>query len=335
MAPNTVKTGIGVLDNAFGGIYLNFPTLVCGRRKSGKFIFATQVLARALRIGERAILFTSKRPEDIVSSMGTESLDVDEAISSGQLIICPYSSMHRNGSDPYAALQFPEVLDELSAIMKSEKIAYAVFDTVVPWTAIEPVEAMPDHVEKFISTLSSLDVTSLLLLPEPASPAATSLAGVLRELCPINIEMESHEFGANFVLRVTKFQGMAKESIPLEVTLDIVPGVGFEDPSAAEKPQLDEMVSVEPATEPKLAFRPFLSPSLASFSTNGIPGPVPSGPAFVESARTPQPSQATPPPPLPAAPRPATPRFATPPLAQPNGRASFASVVDLPEFPKR
>ena len=186
MAPNTVKTGIGVLDNAFGGICLNFPTLVCGRRK------------------------------------------------------------------------------------------------------------------KFISTLSSLDVTSLLLLPEPASPAATSLAGVLRELCPINIEKESHEFGANFVLRVTKFQSMAKESIPLEVTLDIVPGVGFGDPAAAGKPRLDEMVSVGPATEPKLAFRPFMSPSLASFSTNGIQGPAPSGPACVESARTPQPSQATPPPPPPA-----------------------------------
>jgi KaiC/GvpD/RAD55 family RecA-like ATPase len=60
IAPNTTKLGITVFDQAFGGIYLHKPTILCGRRKSGKFVVATQLMVKTLRVGGRVVLFTAK-----------------------------------------------------------------------------------------------------------------------------------------------------------------------------------------------------------------------------------------------------------------------------------
>ncbi len=305
MAPNTTKTGIGVLDKAFGGVYLHLPTVVCGRRKSGKFVFATQLLVKTLRAGERIILFTSKRPQDVIANVRREYPDIDEAASSGQLVICPYSSMHHANTDPYAPLPFPEALDELTSLVRSNGISYAIFDSVVPWTAIEPVDAMPEHVDTFFSTLSMLGLTSLLILPEPASAAALSLTTVLRELCPINIELEARNFGANFIFRVTKFQGMAKAHLPMEFSLDIVPGVGFETLGSTEGSKLVDLYTPTAADQPVKtaapAFRPLLVPTLASFSFANESAP--SAPAAAPAPAAP---------PMPAAPpEPETPSMPT------------------------
>lgn len=341
MAPNTTKTGVEVLDRDFGGIYLHHPTILCGRRNSGKFVFASQFLVKTLRTGERAIVFTYKRPEEVITSLSEGDIDVNEAVSTGQLIICPYSSMRPDSADRNAALPLPGVLDELVSIVKDNGVTYAIFDTVVPWTAIEPEEAILDHVGKFVSTLSSLGLTSLLILPEPASPAAQSLATALREQCPINIEFEARNFGANFVIRVAKFQGMAQVKLPMEYKLDLVPGVGFVDTTSEEKHLIEEVATFAQsnAPAPTSSFRPFLAPSLTSFRAPAAPKlappPVPSAspqPAPRWSAplpvAPPAPSQ---PAPQPAAPQPNSQPTAPIPPPTLNGksarRASFASVI--------
>ena len=346
MALNTTKTGIEVLDRDFGGIYLHHPTILCGRRNSGKFVFASQFLVKTLRIGERVIVFTYKRPEDVIASISSDNIDINDAVSTGQLIICPYSSMRPDSSDRNAPLPLPDVLDELTTIVKENGVSYAIFDTVVPWTAIEPLEAMPDHVSKFISTLSALGLTSLLILPDPASPAAQSLSTALREQCPINIELEARNFGANFIVRVTKFQGMAQMKLPIEYKLDILPEEGFVDTASEEKHQINEIAAIAQANASVPAssvpvFRPFLAPSLTSFRCAMAPQPVvppapPPVPQPVVPPAPPVPKPVAPQPapkpaPQPAAPQPSPKPPAPKPSAPTNGkpvrRASFASVV--------
>ena len=357
MALNTTKTGIEVLDRDFGGIYLHHPTILCGRRNSGKFVFASQFLVKTLRIGERVIVFTYKRPEDVIASISSDNIDINDAVSTGQLIICPYSSMRPDSSDRNAPLPLPDVLDELTTIVKENGVSYAIFDTVVPWTAIESLEAMPDHVSKFISTLSALGLTSLLILPDPASPAAQSLSTALREQCPINIELEARNFGANFIVRVTKFQGMAQMKLPIEYKLDILPEEGFVDTASEEKHHIDEIAAIAQANASVPAssapvFRPFLAPSLTSFRSAMAPQPVvPPAPPVPQPVVPPVPQPVPQPvvPPAPPVPQPVAPQPAPKPAPQPaapqpspkppapkppaptNGnparRASFASVV--------
>lgn len=279
MAPLTTRTGIQALDSAFGGLYLQRPTLVSGRRKTGKFIFAIQLLAKVLKSGDSAVFFTGKDPAEVVAALAARGVDTDLALESSQLIICPYSSMQRSGEGIFAPLPFPQAAEELVALVSDHSISYAIFDTIVPWTAIEPLEEMPAHVEAFVKSLEKMGLTSLLLIPAPASPAAQSLANLLRELCPTNIELESKNFGAEFVMRVTKYQGATGAPLPWEKTLDLIPGVGFgvaeESGPAASAPPAPPSFSNKPLQTRH--FRPLVSPG--SPATLATPQPDAAKPA--------------------------------------------------------
>ena len=160
IAPNTTKLGITVFDQTFGGIYLHKPTILCGRRKSGKFVVASQLMGKTLLVGDKIVLFTQKTPEEVLRMVPADTLDVSGAVENGQLIICPYSAMTREGTGPYAPLPFPQALDELTKLVNDNGISYAIFDSIVPWTAIHPLEAMPEHVDTFFSALDGLGLTS-------------------------------------------------------------------------------------------------------------------------------------------------------------------------------
>ena len=279
IAPNTTKLGIEVFDQAFGGIYLRKPTILCGRRKSGKFVVATQLMVKTLLIGDRIVLFTAKNPEEVLRMAPDDIIDLEEAVENGQLIICPYSAMQRSGTGPYAPLPFPQALDDLSALVKDNGITYAIFDSIVPWTAIQPLEAMQEHVDTFFSTLDGLGLTSLLLLPEPASAASLSLATVLREVCPINLEISAKNFGAEFTMQVTKYQGLhgAAKKLPQKFALDLTPGVGFNSPDAPRAKTISDLEAFASANRAAAAekgnahpaFRPFLAGGLANFENAG------------------------------------------------------------------
>lgn len=289
LAPNTTKLGIKVFDQALGGIYLHKPTIVCGRRKSGKFVVATQLMAKTLLAGEKIVIFTAKTPEEIMSSISSGIVDLGVAAEIGQLVICPYSAMERPDMGPLDPLPFPQALDELSALVKENAITYAIFDTVVPWTAIQPVEAVQEHVDTFLSTLDSLGLTSLLLLPEPASPASHGLAKALREGCPINIELAAKHFGAEFTMQVTKYQGLhgAAGKLPLKFELDLTPTVGFDamETKAAKRGieaiALSAVATGAHGSEAAPAFRPFVAGQLVDFAS-----PPPATPAATPAAQT-------------------------------------------------
>ena len=363
MTINTTKLGITVFDQALGGIYLHKPTILCGRRKSGKFVVATQLMVKTLRAGEKIVLFTIKSPEEVIRSVPSDSINIGEAVDSGQFLICSYNAMKREGTGPYAPLPFPQALDELTALVKDTGVSYVIFDTIVPWTAISPLEAMQEHVDTFFSTLEGLELTSLLLLPEPASAAALSLSTTLREFCPINIEITSKNYGAEFTLLVTKYQGLkgGAKILPREFQLDLKPGVGFESPDAPKTKTMEDLEAYSRSATAKKqksapAFRPFFVGGPADFT-----GSAPAASAAPASPATPKP--ATPPPPsfapflapsssqpvaaptfstpaptspAPTAPAPTTPQPAAPVVAAASGAQdgfSFASVIDLPEFP--
>ncbi len=277
MTPNsTTKLGISVFDQMFGGIYMHRPTIVCGRRKSGKFVVASQLMVKTLLVGDKIVLFTAKNPEEVIRAVPPDIVDLRAAVENGQLLICPYSGMQRSGTGPYAPLPFPQALDELTSLVKGNGVSYAIFDSIVPWTAIHPLETMQEHVDTFFSTLDSLSLTSLLLLPEPASAASLSLATILREVCPINIEISAKNFGAEFTMQVTKYQGLpgAAKKLPHKFALDLTPGVGFDSADAPKAKTISDLEELETysriaaAQNQKAAptFRPFLTGGPANFS---------------------------------------------------------------------
>ena len=167
MTIEKTKLGLPVLDDAVGGVYFNLPTLVQGRRGSGKTILAAHFADKVLRTGERLLFFCESAPEAVLLDARTAGFDFETPAASGQLVIVPVRTAFEAGRD--GAFPFAEALRELRSLASRASASFAVFSSVVPWLAAQPTDAMPARVESFLSALSASSLPSLLLVHQPAS----------------------------------------------------------------------------------------------------------------------------------------------------------------------
>lgn len=266
MSLNKTKIGLPVFDRSFGGIYLGRPVLIIGRRKSGKSLVAAHLVGKTLQSGERVILFTDKRPDEVILDASSMNIDLSAAITSGQFIMISYSTINQGGDGKYTALPFPQALNELREMVNAKHVAYVIFDTIVPWVAVSPVSEMPKHVEHFINALNEMELTTLLLLPEAASASARKLSDNLGELCPIIMGLEARNNNTEYIVKVVKYQGGNKMKLPTEFDLDLVPGVGLakslpvpnEQPAMSTTTDLTATLSYTPQPK-KRNYKPFVT----------------------------------------------------------------------------
>lgn len=314
------KLGLSPFDQAFGGIYFNKPVLIRGRKKSGKSILSTHFICKNIKAGERVILFTDKRPEDVFLDANSMNFDFAPAVEAEQLMLISYRNMHEVGGafDPYAPLPLPEALEELKETVKRLNIAYVVFDTAVPWLAVPSVKDMPAHVDEFVSTLNRLGLTSIFLLPHAASEAAKSLDETLSDLCPIVIDLQTRENNEH-IIRVVKYQGNNKTQVPVDFSVELRPGKGFtsSEPSAEletgfvapskslpQKRTLKPLVATDftgtpktqrmPAAQPPVPAAPAATSQTPMRKHGGFRSVINTANAFGSASRPEQPSQVLP-----------------------------------------
>ncbi len=228
MTLSKTKLGISIFDTTFGGIYLRQPTLIRGKRKSGRTVVCAHFINKTLSTGDNVLLITDRRPEDILLDAEAINIDFTQAIEENQLKIISYRDMPsaQQGYDPYAPIPYEQAYEELKKLVIAHHIHFIIFDSVVPWLAVTPVEKMPAHVEKFFEDLQKLVVTTLLILPYPLSKEAIALSEKLEELCHITIDMYKGT-ASEFFMSVKKYQGNKTATLPMDIQLELIPGKGF------------------------------------------------------------------------------------------------------------
>ena len=283
MTPSFNKTRLGFdpVDKALGGIYFFEPTLIWGPRHSGKSLLSAQFAAKVLQTGERICVMVENNPRDFFLDLQSVNVDVGEAVGSGQLLALSCKGIaDAHPAETGAAaggptvLPFPEAIEELRQLVTAKSIPFFIFNSVIPWVAVPPDE-VTTRVETFVSALESMQLTSLLLLPRPASPAATRLRDTLADACPVVLQLTSKSDADRRIL-VTHYHGASNITLPVDYPAAILPGRGF---VAREEANAD---SIAPQPIPSLAARPthrhaqhhhaLLPPSAAS-------SPPPSAPA--------------------------------------------------------
>ncbi len=218
MTLTKTKLGIPAFDNECGGVYFNRPALLAGPHGSGKLFTALRFTIARVKSGERVVIFTGRKPEDIILSAHALDFDFDSAIGSGQLLIVPYRGMvGRDGLLPFDA-----AIDELRKITAERNIGFAVFDDILPWVAVTPPEGAPARCEKFFSTLESLSLTALALIPAAVSPAAKALAEAAENVCNIVLRFGKASDGTR-TFSVVKYNGMQIGKEALEFVVDDSP----------------------------------------------------------------------------------------------------------------
>ena len=273
MTPSLNKTRLGFdpIDKALGGIYFYEPTLIWGPRHSGKALLSAQFAAKVLQTGERVCVMVENNPRDFFLDLQSVNVDVGQVVGSGQLLALScrrFADSHNtdSGAGHPAVLPFPAATEELRQLASSKSVPFFIFDTVIPWVAVPSAE-MNARVDAFISAIDSMQLTSLLLLPRPASPAATRLRDALADACPVVLQLTSNSDADRRII-VTHYRGASSITLPVDYPAAILPGRGFvareETTTDPLTPQPIPSVAAQPAQPRPQRHHALLSPSVAS-----------------------------------------------------------------------
>ena len=205
-----IKSSIAPFDDLFQGLYLDRPTLLSGKRKSGVSTIAFRFLSHVVKIGEKLLLFTDQSPDHVSLDVYGLGNDVSDAIKDEQLSIVPYDRQ-------LPLLPFPEALDELRTLITDRHYSFVIFDPVIPWLAA-PAEQLDDRLHAFFDLLAETAVTSILILRHPVSPLARRLFDAVAQRCAICLNV-THPIGGPHALEVSKYMGAPPDKCPVVIQL--------------------------------------------------------------------------------------------------------------------
>ncbi len=270
MMIDKTKFGIEFFDETFGGIYRGRTVFCYGRKGSGKSVIASWFLRQSMLDGDRSLLLTDWQAKDALIVAESVGVPFTHMVRTGNLTILEYSSfipgleMCEDSSLP------PTAFVELQKIINSRSIRRVVFDTALPWLAIQPIERMPGHVYSFIHALERLNVTTLLTLPWPVSTPAFMLKNRLEDVCPVVfVAQRSEDTGESF-FKVSKYLGdninsatpitfklnTGKTAVPIDDSeVFAIPSVNYDDPGSAKgkMPSSKASTSLDPTSVAKPA----------------------------------------------------------------------------------
>lgn len=242
-----IELGIPFFDERMGGVYRGRQVLCVGRRQSGKSLLAYRFAAQGIRGDERVLLLSDMSAKDVLIVAESFGLGFSEAVRREQLMVLEYAGLLGTGGGTAGNLMLPpDAFMELQDIIEAQSISRVVFDTVLPWVAIEPVSRLQEHVYSFMHALDRLGVTALMTLPKPVSASAFTLKKYLEDIAPVSLSLDCSDSGDR-VLRVVKYLGESS-GFAGGFNFEIVSGIGFRLKGAgSESPKKD---TPEPPSSP-------------------------------------------------------------------------------------
>ena len=223
-----IKLGLPFFDTMFEGIVPHRPVLIRGKAMSGTNLVVAQIAANSIRTGDTVIIFSSHSSETLTFSVNAVNVDLDAVVASGQLVLLNrVSEQMLNDPTDIDPLPFPEAFEELRDTLRGRRHCLAIFDSVLPWIAIEPFTRARSHIATLFNILARAEVTPIFTSLMPVSRQANMLDRFIREMSAVCFDFAVNS-GDTFTLRVTKNDvAPASVRIPVEWRLKFVTGQGF------------------------------------------------------------------------------------------------------------
>jgi KaiC/GvpD/RAD55 family RecA-like ATPase len=239
--------------------------LLCGRAGSGKTVAGLQFLHQGLKEDEKGLILSAWRAQDLMIFAESLGFPMGEAITTGRIVVLEYVDFVP-GRDFEGNLTLPpHSFMQLQEIVETQAISRVVFDTILPWVAIEQVDRLAEHIYSFVHAFERLGATAMFTLPKPVSAAAFTLKNRLEDILPVVAMLGLSENQARTWL-VTKYLGEPR--LDPEVLFSIVPGRGITDArlaaappnSAAPGPQAPPPATTAPGPRKPIMFSSVMNP---------------------------------------------------------------------------
>ena len=169
---NLIRTGINLVDNAWGGFYKGGTYLLLGQKKSGKTLIGLQYALESAKNGEVCLYFTSMRPKDLMIHAASMNFDLQYYMNMNLIIVvkvAPPSDVYEDGNQDRFLVEY---LNDIVNVVQQYQPSRLIFDELTYFVGFESIPLLQQIFLQTVEKIEESNVTSLFIFAEPATQYA-------------------------------------------------------------------------------------------------------------------------------------------------------------------
>lgn len=187
------RSGIPIVDSAWGGFYYGGTYLLVGEKKSGKTLLSLQYAVEAAKNKQVCLYFTNSRPKDLMIHAASIDIDLENYINQNTIIVVrvaqPTETTEFKSRDEF----LNDYLHDIISVINQYNPARIIFDELTPYVEYENLNNLREAFGSMVETIEDMGITSLLILREPAAQSSKMIFNVLNSFATGIIQLHKSE----------------------------------------------------------------------------------------------------------------------------------------------
>ena len=187
------RSGIPIVDSAWGGFYHGGTYLLVGEKKSGKTLLSLQYAVEAAKNKQVCLYFTNSRPNDLMIHAASIDIDLETYINQNTIIVVRVAQPTENTEFKSRDEFLSDYLRDIISVINQYNPTRIIFDELTPYVEFESTNNLREAYGSMIESIEDLGITSLLILREPAAQSSKMIFNVLNSFATGIIQLHKAE----------------------------------------------------------------------------------------------------------------------------------------------
>lgn len=187
------RSGIPIVDSAWGGFYHGGTYLLVGEKKSGKTLLSIQYAAECAKSKEVCLFFTTARPKDLIIHAASIDIDLEYYIHQNSVIVVrvaqPTETTEFKSRDEFLS----DYLNDIISVINQYHPTRIIFDELTPYVEFENLNVLKDVFGSMIESIEENGITSLFILREPIAQSSKMIFNALNSFATGIIQLHKGE----------------------------------------------------------------------------------------------------------------------------------------------
>ncbi len=178
---NLIKSGFGLIDDNWGGVYRGGSYLLIGSRKSGRTLLSLQFAVESLKTSEVSVYFTTMRPRDLLIHSASLNIDLQSYMNQNKIIVVrvtpPNDIYNMYNLDDFLI----EYMNDVITIISQYRPSRMIFDELTPYVGFKNLDLLDDVFAHLLETIEERNITSFFVVGEPATRKTEEIVNILKD----------------------------------------------------------------------------------------------------------------------------------------------------------
>lgn len=187
------RSGIPIVDSAWGGFYHGGTYLLVGEKKSGKTLLSLQYAAESAKNKEVCLYFTNSRPKDLIIHAASIDIDLEYYIHQNSVIVVRVAEPTENTEFKTRDEFLCDYLNDIISVIHQYNPTRIIFDEITPYVEFESLNSLKENFGEMIETIEETGITSLFILREPIAQSSKMIFNVLNSFATGVVQLHKPE----------------------------------------------------------------------------------------------------------------------------------------------